>query len=274
MKPVGILDFDTYKRDILTPELSVEIAKDLCDAGREADEYPPYMAICQQLNSICREQRDIIDGGVDSLVLPETLRALPHLTEVELVSDHPLAYENWFLPEMAREEKSWEHHIRLLSQAIESARCKGIDINEISLTGFRFRYGRQRELRDVKSLADSLVSLLLHIPVLRLTGSRDVVWLLSKCPLAIKRLDICGLLCEEHILTEFLVMNKSVQSIGLHDVTIYSLDQHPAEFVPLSPATLCSFLGLPRSTPSWEADCGFLPFRKEGWRVLLRGYLF
>ena len=54
----------------------------MCDAGGEADEYPSYMVIYEALHDICKEQRSIIDKGVDLAVLCSTFGALPRLTEV------------------------------------------------------------------------------------------------------------------------------------------------------------------------------------------------
>ena len=55
----------------------MEITKEMCDAGGEADEYPSYMVIYEALHDICKEQRSIIDKGVDLAVLCSTFGALP-----------------------------------------------------------------------------------------------------------------------------------------------------------------------------------------------------
>jgi hypothetical protein len=64
----------------------VETAKELYDAGGEADECPPYMVIYETVHSICKEQRNIVDSGADLSVLSSTLGALPRLTEVGLLA--------------------------------------------------------------------------------------------------------------------------------------------------------------------------------------------
>jgi hypothetical protein len=61
----------------------VEQAKDLYDAGYEANEFHLYMAIYKTVHGICREQRSIVDEGTD-LILSSVFCALPLLQEVRL----------------------------------------------------------------------------------------------------------------------------------------------------------------------------------------------
>ncbi|KFY27953.1 hypothetical protein V491_00692 [Pseudogymnoascus sp. VKM F-3775] len=69
--------------DILTPDSYVDIAKDKYDAGYEADEFHPYMAIYKTIHDICSEQHSIVDEGAN-LILSSIFYALPLLQEVRL----------------------------------------------------------------------------------------------------------------------------------------------------------------------------------------------
>ncbi|KFY03100.1 hypothetical protein O988_01696 [Pseudogymnoascus sp. VKM F-3808] len=75
-----ILDFDRFRSDILTPDSHVDQAKDMYDAGFEADEFHSYMAIYETVYGICREQRSIVDDGAD-MILSSVSCALPLLQE-------------------------------------------------------------------------------------------------------------------------------------------------------------------------------------------------
>jgi hypothetical protein len=74
---IEILGFDRFKSDILTPDSYVEIAKEFYDAGGKADECPLYIVIYETVHSIFKEQRNIMDKGVDLSTLSSTLGALP-----------------------------------------------------------------------------------------------------------------------------------------------------------------------------------------------------
>jgi hypothetical protein len=113
------------------------MATDFCeyyDAGDPADNYPPHMAIYETLLIICEDQRGIMDKSVDVSVLSSVLGALPRLREVRLSFCDTVEQEDWFQSEMTMPVKSYEYHIRVISNAIESARNNGAVIHTIGLS--------------------------------------------------------------------------------------------------------------------------------------------
>ena len=76
-------------------------AKDLYDAGGEADECPSYMVIYETLYKICQEQRSIVDNGVDFSVLTSTLEALPRLTELGMSFCEAVEGDDWLMSSFA-----------------------------------------------------------------------------------------------------------------------------------------------------------------------------
>src|SRR5436853_1328220 len=121
-----VLDFDRFMSDIFTPESYAEEAKDLYDAGYPADECPPYMVIYETLHSVCEEQRNIVDSGVDLKMLSSAFTVLPQLTELSLSFCQTVEEEGWLESylalDMTMTQKSYEHHVRVVSNAILSAR--------------------------------------------------------------------------------------------------------------------------------------------------------
>lgn len=198
------------------------------DAGYEADEYPQYMVIYDTVRSMCEEQRNIINEGVDLTVLSSVLGALPHLTEVRLLE------EDWHVSAMTMAEKSYEHHVRVVSHAIQSARNSCISRHTISLLGFDLPYYDPWDIPDLRSLSECLRQLLDCIQILRLTVSNSALKLLSLCTLNLHQLDMCRLVVDYTTLKDFL---QRLQ-IGPEDTQIkqrrYSV--------------------LPRSTPVFTAD--------------------
>lgn len=93
-----MLYFGRFKSEIFTPESYVEEAKDLLDARYPADECPPYMVIYDTLHSVCEEQRNIVDGRVDLMVLSSAIGAPPRLTELSLC-----------FCELWKSETGWSH---------------------------------------------------------------------------------------------------------------------------------------------------------------------
>ena len=100
----------------------MKTAKELYDAGGEADECPLYMVIYETVRNICKEQRSIVDNGVDLSVLSSALRALPRLTEVGLSFYEGIEGEDGLLPSLALSmttvEESYEYHVRIVSNVI------------------------------------------------------------------------------------------------------------------------------------------------------------
>ncbi|OBT89441.1 hypothetical protein VE02_02027 [Pseudogymnoascus sp. 03VT05] len=139
LKP-EILDFVRFRSDILTPDSHVEQAKDLYDAGYEADEFHSYMAIYKTVHGICREQRSIVDEGAD-LILSSVFCALPLLQEVRLSFSEVLEDQGWLLiPDMVIKNEFYKHHLQVVSSAIQRARSAGIAIHTISLLHFELPF--------------------------------------------------------------------------------------------------------------------------------------
>ena len=86
-------------------------AKDLYDAGYEADEFHSYMAIYKTVHGICREQRGIVDEGAD-LILSSIFCALPLLQEVRLSFFEVLEDDHCLLTsDMIIKEEFYKHHL-------------------------------------------------------------------------------------------------------------------------------------------------------------------
>ena len=245
----------------------------MCDAGGEADEYPSYMVIYEALHDICKEQRSIIDKGVDLAVLCSTFGALPRLTEVGLSFCEAIEDDlspSPFTAGMATAEDSYQYHLRVVSDAIQNSR-RGAAINTLSLSGFDLPYCHVWEILDLSTLLESLRKLLQSVRVLRLSYSSSPLELLSRCALDIYQLDMCCMVVKRNALHDFLQANKrSICSIGFHDVTITEssrLGSRPK----LSSDILCKIMKVSPSSSCQAADCGCLPFWKEGRRMLLNG---
>lgn len=77
------------------------------------------------------------------------------------------------------------------------------------------------------------------------------------------------MVAEHNALEDFLEINKrSIRSIGFHDVKITRSSPLESKLSELSSSMLCKMLKVSQSAPC-QADCGCLPSRKEGWRLLL-----
>ncbi|KAG0644948.1 hypothetical protein D0Z07_9341 [Hyphodiscus hymeniophilus] len=268
-----LLDFDYFRSDILTPDSYVETAKELYDAGDEADGCTPYMVIYETAHSICNEQRNIVDNSTDLSVLSSTLGALPRLTEVGLSFCETIDPDNAqllsFASVMISVEYSYEYHIRVISDALQSARRSGVTILTISLSGFDLPYYHTWEVPGLSTLSESLKKLLEFVQILRLTYSNSPLELLSHSALNLHQLDMCHVVSKYNALEDFLGTNKStIRFIGFHDVEVTSSSQL-GHLSKLTSGMLCEMLNVPQSTPCRAVDCGCLLFRKEGWRLLL-----
>ena len=259
-----MLDFSSFKYDLLTPDSYVETAKEIYDGGGGADEYPSYMVIYETLHDICEEQRSIIDNNVDLSVLTSTFGALPRLTEVGLSFCEAIEDDSSLSPftaGMTTAENSHEYHLRVVSNAIQSSRNRGATINTVSLSAFHLPYGHEWETPVLSTLSESLEKLLKSVRVLRLSDSSSPLEILTYCALDIYQLDMCGMVVKYNALEDFLETNKeSLRSIGFHDVTI-------TESRRLSSDILSKMMKVSQSSSCRAADCGCLPFRKEGWRM-------
>ncbi|KAH6662963.1 hypothetical protein B0J14DRAFT_621705 [Halenospora varia] len=258
-----ILDFNRFKSDLLTLDSYVETAKDIYDANGKADECPSYM-------------RSIVNYGVDRSVLSFALGAFSRLTNVRLsfcetIEDRDEQLSP-FISNMTIAEESYEYHVRVVSDAIQSARNKGIVIHTISLSGYHLPYYYTWEIPDLSTLSESLRKLLESVRVLCLIGSSSSLELLSHCALDLHELDMCHVVAEYDTLQDFLETNKrSIRSIGFHDVEIIEPGRKLwSKLVELSSSMLCEMLKVPQFVLCRAADCGCLRFWKEGRRLLLK----
>lgn len=251
----------------------METAKELYDAGGEADECPTYMVIYETLHNICKEQRSIVDNGVDLRVLSSAFGALPRLTEVCLSFCEAIQGDGLLsilTSDMTVAEDSYEYHVRVISDALHSARNGGVAIHTISLMGFNLPYYDTWDVPDLSSLAESLRKLLEPVPVLRLIYSKSPLALLSYCALDLSRLDMCHIVTEYNALRDFLEINKkTICSIGFHEVKTSGPSHLRSKLSELSSSMLCEMLEVPQSTPCRAADRGCLLCWKEGWMLLL-----
>lgn len=227
------------------------------------------------VHSVCEEQRNIVDGDVDLMMLSSALGALPRLTELNLCFCETVEKKDWLESYLALDmtvaEKSYEHHVRVVSNAIRSARTRGVSIHAIHLLGFRLPYYHPWQVPDLSALSKSLRELLDHIRILRLNRSESPLELLSHCALNLHRFDMCNLIVEHAALKDFPEANiKSIRSVGFHDVQIIGAKQLETEWPRLSPELLCSMLEVaPSSILCTAADCRCLPFWEKGWRLHL-----
>ncbi|OAF62631.1 hypothetical protein VC83_01209 [Pseudogymnoascus destructans] len=247
----------------------MEHAKDMYDAGYEADDFHSYMAIYKSVHGICSEQRSIIDEGAD-LILSSIFCALPLLREVRLSFREVLEDDDWLASDMIIEEEFYKHHLQVVSSAIHSARNVGVAIHTVSLLHFKIPYYHSWEQLNLDPLSESLRQLLGNSKVLRVRGVDErVLELLPHCVLDLRQLDMCGVVAPEKVIQDFFETNKkSIRSIGFHDVKILGLNRLDSN-TPLSASMLYRMLGVPQSTLCRAADCGCLLWRKEGWRLLV-----
>jgi hypothetical protein len=220
----------------LTPDDYVAEAKELYDARGEADECPPYMVIYETLHNKCKEQRDIVDNGVDVLGL-STLGALPRLTHIclsflDMIYDEDEVLSSFGLV-MTTGEDSYKYHVQVVSDALESARNRGVAINTISLSDFVLPYHFPWEVPNQTTLSESLRKLVAPVQVLRLVRSNSALELLSHYALDLHQLDMCNVETAYSALEDFLQTNKeSICSIGFHKVRTSSpgqLDCHSSK---------------------------------------------
>ncbi|KAM3556917.1 hypothetical protein ARSEF4850_005305 [Beauveria asiatica] len=189
LKP-EILYFDCFRSDILTPDKYVDMAKDMYDEGDDADDFPSYMSIYKTVHDICREQRSIIDEGAD-LILSSVFCALPLLKEVRLFFCDALQFDDCLLKDdIIIEEEYHQHHLQVVTSAIQSARRRGVAIHTISLCEFDLPYFHTWEEPDLTAISETLRRLLESIKVLRLRGSEWVLELLSQHALGLDQIDI------------------------------------------------------------------------------------
>jgi hypothetical protein len=235
------------------------------------------MAIYDIASDMCEQRRDTVDEGVDLAVLLSVLGGLSRLTEVRLDFRLTAGENDWlnefslFFQQMTMsEKKSCEHHIRVVSNSIRSARHSGVSIYTINLLGFNLVDHNPLQDPDLSTLSASLRELLDFAQILRLTESKSALEVLPHCALKLRQTDMCDLTIEHKDLKNFLDTNKkSIRSIGFHNVRTTGRSRLDSRTLVLSSSTLCGMLNVPWSTPCRADDCGCSPWGAVGWRLLL-----
>ncbi|KAE8384352.1 hypothetical protein BDV23DRAFT_177127 [Aspergillus alliaceus] len=249
LKP-EIMDFKQFKSNILTPEDYVEEANEIYEIGYPADTCPLYIVIYDTLCHIYNEQRDIIEKGADTALLSVTLRQLPRLSALHLYFCENLAEESWvesyLALDMTIKEKTYKHHVRVVSDALRAAKDRGSCLQAIHLSGLQLPFYRPWDvIPDTCSLVEALEGLLMHIPTVRLTEAGSVLELLSHALLGLHQLELCRGTVRQASLQDFLQMNiQSVKSLGFHDISLFDSDLL-GQLVKLSPQLLCNMLATP-----------------------------
>ena len=202
------------------------------------------MVIYETIHRACKEQRSIVDNGLDLSVLSSTFRALPRLTDVGLAFCGAIEGEDWllssFTSDMVVAEESYEYHVRVTSEALQCAKNRGVTIQTISLSFFNLPYYHTWEVPHLSTLSKSLRKLLESVKVLRLIDSSSALELLSHCALDLHRLDLCRIVTEYNALEDFLETNKiSICSVGFHDVKTRGPGQLEGNLSELSSIMLC-----------------------------------
>jgi hypothetical protein len=164
------------------------------------------MKIYHSARSICEEQHDIMEEGLDVTNLSLVLGALPRLKEVDL--DFRKDLPGLSSGDVRMAEKSHEHHIRVISIAMEKARNCGISINSLSLRELNIP---DCEGRDHKTLSEVLGELVCGVQTLRLTDSSSVLELLSRSSPKLFQLDMCDLIVRNTALKVFFKTNTHIQ---------------------------------------------------------------
>lgn len=68
VNPSRDTDVSYFRSKILTPDHYVDMAKEMYDYGKDADDFPSYMSMYDTVCAICKEQCSIIDEGTDLLL--------------------------------------------------------------------------------------------------------------------------------------------------------------------------------------------------------------
>jgi hypothetical protein len=267
-----VIDFDSFTTSILTPETYVKEAKSLYDYGRPPDEYPPYLVIFLSLQKLCRKQNLIVQSGIDQAALTLAFRAFPCLRELTVhfctATNQPDWLEYYLNMDMTMTLKSYEHHVRVISEALSYAKSRGSLVDTVHLLGLQIPTS-QYDVPDLMSLSVHLKELLSGISCFKVTQSELVLDLLSLCGLGIHEFDMCYMTVDYRTLKRFLTANRStLSSIGVHNVLISDVPFHEEPLPFLNVDILYTLLNKQGRGRSQETEC-HCPPRQWGWRVLL-----
>lgn len=109
------------------------------------------MVIYDRLQKICEEQRGIINTDTDIAVLSSALQKLPKLAELRVDFCRPVGKGDWLQSyldlDMTMGEKSYEHHLKVVSKAVWIANGSGVPLRTVCLSQLQLPYhdGRKEE---------------------------------------------------------------------------------------------------------------------------------
>jgi hypothetical protein len=281
-----IRDYATFKTQILTPSTYVEECEswDDMEGLEDNDEedledwddlqlttryHPLYTLVYRTLRRICLEQQRIIKTGRDLALLSLAFQRLSTLSELSLDFCETLVDVDWvkiyLALNMTLEEKSYEHHVQLVSTAMKSVKDRSVSIHTVQLVGLSFIYDDPWHIRDTRLLTTLLAELLENASRLRLLVCHLALGIISHLKLKIHQLELCSTSVARDSLETFLRTNTNgMQSIAFHDVNL--IDQNWVSNIQLVPADLCKMIGI-RVTKTCEPSCR-CSFHK-GWKLFL-----
>lgn len=271
-RSIDVVNFDHFKSSILTPDNYVDEAKTLYDYGHPPEFYPPYVAIFTALQKIYRKQNHIIESGMDQAALTLAFRAFSRMKELTVHFCTTIERKDWLEYymnlDMTMPLKSYEHHVRVLSNALSYARSRGSLVDTVHLSGFQIPRS-QYDIADLMSLSSHLRELLSGVFCFKMTQSESSLDLLSRCPLNIVQFDMCYMTVDYRTLRRFLDENRvPLRSIGVHNVLIANVPFHNEELPYLDIELLRALVNARGGSQTHEMQCSCLPHRK-GWRLLL-----
>jgi hypothetical protein len=267
-----VVEFDRFKSSILTPEDYVNEAKTLYDYGHPPEYYPPYMAIFLSLQKICRKQNHIVESGMDQAALTLAFRAFSRMKELTVHFCTTIERKDWLEYymnlDMTMPLKSYEHHVRVVSNALSYARSRGSQVDTVHLLGLQIPRS-QYDIPELMSLSGHLRELLSGVLCFKMTQSESSLDLLSRCSLNIVQFDMCYMTVDYRTLRRFLDENRiALRSIGVHNVLIANVPFHEEKLPYLDIELLRALVNAQGGAQSHETQCNCLP-RHNGWRLLL-----
>ncbi|OGE47473.1 hypothetical protein PENARI_c043G04352 [Penicillium arizonense] len=167
---------------------------------------------------------------------------------------------------MTLQEKSYEHHIQLVSAALNSAKRYNVSIQTIQLIDLSLPNDtpwRRPPPPSHMSLAVLLTDLVEHASSVRLLRSHSALDLLSHAKLNIHQLDLCSINVKRVSLENFLHANaESIRSLSFRDVDV--IEPNRLEGATLTPAYIRSMTDVPvKKTSKLSCQCSF----QEGWKL-------
>lgn len=219
------------------------VEKTLYDYGHPTEYYPPYLAIFLSLQKICRKQNHIVGSGIDQAVLTLAFLAFTRMKELTVHFCTTTERKDWLEYYMDLDItmplKSYEHHIRVVSEALSYARSRGSLVETVHLLGLQIPRS-QIDIPDLMSLSGHLRELLSGMLCFKMTQSESSLDLLSRYALNIVQFDMCYMTVDYRTLKHFLDANRiRLRSIGVHDVLIANVPFHEEKLPYLDVEILC-----------------------------------